>query len=399
MNDQEKAIELQNQEYINNQLKKYNLADKEIEELKEKFGHLEIKGIEDKAGYEAVQKAIQEVRPKRTDIDKMRKALNEDAQVYIKSINAEAKRLTELIEPLENDLKAKKDAIDSEKERIKKEDEEKKEKLIQQRLHTLIDQGMSFNGEYYAIGENIKLSVVDVRNMTDETFKTLFDSVVEVADKIKEAQRIKDEEAKAESDRLKAEREDFERKKAEQEKKEQEFAERELNLAKAEENAKQEKIRNRSAKVQNLGLVFDHVKQLFVYKTKDFGGLEYQKEFVLSYTDEQFESVYENAKSLITNLRNKQTEKDVLDAEAEKERIIKEENARLLEEQNKKEEEEKLAIEQMPDVEKVNTYLSNLLKFAIETKPEIKNEFMRSKFENIYNRCIELLEQKKSINL
>ena len=34
MNDQEKAIELQNQEYINNQLKKYNLADKEIEELK-----------------------------------------------------------------------------------------------------------------------------------------------------------------------------------------------------------------------------------------------------------------------------------------------------------------------------------------------------------------------------
>ncbi len=55
-------------------------------------------------GIGKVEQAHKQVMRLRIDIDSRRKSLNEGALTYQRTINAEAKRLTEEIEPIENAL-------------------------------------------------------------------------------------------------------------------------------------------------------------------------------------------------------------------------------------------------------------------------------------------------------
>jgi hypothetical protein len=57
-------------------------------------------------GYDAVKAARKDCTKIRTAIDKRRKELNEGALAYQRAINAEAKRLTELVQPIEGRLRA-----------------------------------------------------------------------------------------------------------------------------------------------------------------------------------------------------------------------------------------------------------------------------------------------------
>lgn len=136
------------QEFINSQLKKYNVTDAAIAEIRQRYGELTVHGPDDKAGYDAVKAAIADVRSIRTGIEKKRKELKDLALRYGRAVDDEAKRLTSEVSQIEERLK-------TEKERTDKEIEDKKNAAMLLRTQALIDAGFVFDGNFYYAGSVI----------------------------------------------------------------------------------------------------------------------------------------------------------------------------------------------------------------------------------------------------
>lgn len=112
------------QSVVKNELKKFNVADSLIAQMETDYYALTINGLADKEGYEQVRKARGLVRDLRGSIEDKRKELKADSLAYGRAIDAEAKRITDLIYPIEEHLVNQIKTIDDEKERIRKEKEE-----------------------------------------------------------------------------------------------------------------------------------------------------------------------------------------------------------------------------------------------------------------------------------
>lgn len=101
------------------ELQKFSVQDAAIAEMAEQYLPLKINGIEDNAGYERVHKAKMIVVKARTATEKVRKTLKADALEFGRKVDAEAKRITSLLEPIETHLASEEKRIDDEVERIK----------------------------------------------------------------------------------------------------------------------------------------------------------------------------------------------------------------------------------------------------------------------------------------
>jgi len=101
----------------------FSVTDAGIAELEAKHKGLVV-AHGDKKGYLALTQAIAEVRTARTDVEKRRKELKQDALDYGRLVDSTAKAITERLEAIETPLKQNKDLIDAENERIRKEKEE-----------------------------------------------------------------------------------------------------------------------------------------------------------------------------------------------------------------------------------------------------------------------------------
>lgn len=168
---------------IEHELKKFNLTDCAIAELKEQYMSLIVNGIDDKEGLKAVNAARKMVKGYRIDIDKRRKELNADALEYQRRINGEAKRITALIEPIENHLANEEKKIDDEIERIKIEKERVEAARFQSRVIKLTGLKFMFDGVHYCStyldtfsNEVMKVSVLALKQMMDESFNDFYDN-------------------------------------------------------------------------------------------------------------------------------------------------------------------------------------------------------------------------------
>ena len=179
------------EDVISTEIKKFNLADAKIAELKEQFKDLEISGVEDKDGYKAVSEAIKIVRTYRTGVEKVRKQIKEDYLKTGRAIDAEAKRLTALLEEIENPLKDKKQEIDDEIQAEKDRQEAEAQAKTDKRVEELEAVGIKFDGRFYSIGEDISVDIVTIKDFTDEQFSEFKNRVSAVNDKLQEAERIK----------------------------------------------------------------------------------------------------------------------------------------------------------------------------------------------------------------
>lgn len=101
----------------------FSVTDAGIAELEAKHKGLVV-AHGDKKGYLALTQAIAEVRTARTDVEKRRKELKQDALDYGRLVDSTAKAITERLEAIETPLKQNKEQIDAENERIRKEKEE-----------------------------------------------------------------------------------------------------------------------------------------------------------------------------------------------------------------------------------------------------------------------------------
>ncbi len=101
----------------------FSVTDAGIAELEAKHRGLVV-AHGDKKGYLALTQAIAEVRAARTDVEKRRKELKQDALDYGRLVDSTAKAITARLEAIELPLKDQKDEIDAEVARIKREKEE-----------------------------------------------------------------------------------------------------------------------------------------------------------------------------------------------------------------------------------------------------------------------------------
>ncbi len=246
----------------------FSVTDAGIAELEAKHRGLVV-AHGDKKGYLALTQAIAEVRTARTDVEKRRKELKQDALDYGRLVDSTAKAITERLEAIEGPLKANKEQIDAENERIRKEKEEAERLRIAgiqsliaaianapavlasantDRLRQAIEQAEAMKtsiAEYEEFAQQATETKAAVITALNDLLTARIAADEAEAARIAEQARI-DAERKAEAERLAAEqarlaaeRAEFDRQQAEA-RRQQEQAERARREAEAAEQAKRD---------------------------------------------------------------------------------------------------------------------------------------------------------------
>lgn len=155
------------------ELQKYQLTDAMIAEAKDQFLKLTIAGIDDTAGLKAVHSARMTVKNWRIDVEKARKAEKSRILEYGKALDAEARRLTDLLTPIEDHLEAEERRITEEKARLKAEREAAEaeaERKRQERIYMRI----GLLAEY---GDQIGLT--EAETLTDDEYNARLSQAME----------------------------------------------------------------------------------------------------------------------------------------------------------------------------------------------------------------------------
>lgn len=99
----------------------YSITDAEIAAIRERATGLK---PDTPKSYELVRSTIAECRSLRVAVEKRRKDLKADALEWGRVVDSEAKRITVALEEIEKPLQSAKDAVDAERERVRREKEE-----------------------------------------------------------------------------------------------------------------------------------------------------------------------------------------------------------------------------------------------------------------------------------
>ena len=204
---------------------RYPVADNVIEQLRDRYLPLRVNGIDDKAGLKAVHDARMQVRSLRVDVDKARKEMKADALAWGRKVDTEAKRLTSLLEPIEEHLTREEETVKAEIERVKRS-------RIDARINALLAVSLP--------GTMPPEKMID--GWSDEEFEISLKVATREHEKRVEEERIRQEREaaeKAELERLRAEEQA--RLKAEAERQAMERAE--LDRQRAELAAQQQALR------------------------------------------------------------------------------------------------------------------------------------------------------------
>lgn len=109
---------------VSRELKRFSVSDSAIAKMAEDYLPLKINGVDDANGLKTVHKARMVVKGLRVEVEKTRKFLKEDSVKYGRAVDAEARRITALLEPIESHLEREEEAVVIAKERARKAEEE-----------------------------------------------------------------------------------------------------------------------------------------------------------------------------------------------------------------------------------------------------------------------------------
>lgn len=110
---------------MNTEIVEYNITDSTISQLRSQYAEI--------SDIKVVTAALSHVRRLRTDVEKRRKELKEDALEWGRKVDGEAKRITALLFEIEEPLKLTKKEHDDEKERLRAE----KARIENERVDTI----------------------------------------------------------------------------------------------------------------------------------------------------------------------------------------------------------------------------------------------------------------------
>lgn len=337
------------------QLKKYNLADIGIAKMEQEFKDLVIKDKDDTEGYKKVNSAISVVRSKRLEVEAVRKDLKADSLNYGRIVDAEAKRIQELIEPIETRLKNEKQYIDDEIRKIEEEKAAKEKALIDGRKNDLFNMGMLYNPSGSLYYKEFVISEMEITVMNNQEFADYLEKVNAQIKADEEAKAIEEQKQEDERKRLLEESEKLEKQKKEQEEAQAKIDEANLKIKQENDRIQKEKdMAEFKIKAQK--------------EAKDNAEKQAKAD-----ADERLRKAKEKADAEIRKIK----------ADAEKKESDRLEQIRLDEERIAK---EKAEAELAPDREKILKYVESL-KFI--PKPDMKS----TKFKVVMNDIIGLVDK------
>lgn len=170
-----------------------SVADLVIADLKRDYMPLVVSGVNDKEGCKVVNEARKHVKKLRTGLEAERKKLKSKSLEYGRNLDAEAKRLSIQLAPIEDHLLAQEKIVTDEFARVKAAEQKAIEENHKQRIVDLIDAGAVFDGFCYQLIQGT-IDDADIWNFSDEDFET-------IVTEMKEWKKLEDEK-KAESERL-----------------------------------------------------------------------------------------------------------------------------------------------------------------------------------------------------
>ena len=209
------------EQYIQTQLERFNITNAALFELQKNYGWLAITDVNDKEGYKAVREARILVKNLRIDIEKKRKELLEDSLQYTRAVNAEAKRITSFMEPIEEALAQKEKAHLAEIEAIKKAEEEAQAKRLEARIDRLKFIGFKWDGIVYssdflnADNRPFNLNKEGIEKLSDDGFDRMMSDIRDGREKHFHAIRIEEQRKAHEALTLNSERERLAQERAE----------------------------------------------------------------------------------------------------------------------------------------------------------------------------------------
>ena len=196
------------EDVVTNTLKKFSVTGAKVAQLTADYGALKILGPDDKENFKTVSSALSEVRNLRFFVENRRKELKRPVIDMGNAIDGEAKRITNMITPLENHLKAEVD-------RTEREIEERKRAEERRRIQALQAAGFQIVGQSYVLG-GVGDFFDNIMAMDAEAFDGFLSDGKQEAERLAAERRRQEEEA-AKLRAEQAELEEFRKWKAQQE--------------------------------------------------------------------------------------------------------------------------------------------------------------------------------------
>lgn len=313
------------------QVVKFDVTESWINEFKAQ-ANIQLTTNEDTETYEVVKSLLKIAVSKRNEVEKKRKELNEDALKWQRTVNAEAKRITAMLEPIEEHLANQKSIYDEEVQR------KKKAVLIARRDELLgigfeIQNGILVNAKINATihGDTLGAMTDIAYEMEKKRWQNEMEAVIEAereAERLRQAeeQRLAEERATLERQRqeMEAQRLEFERIAKLHEQQLRELEEFKLTAKKAKTDARWNVLVRIGYHIEiNMG----YFKTMFNHVENDYFKLDVLAEM----EEDEFEEFVALKKSLY--------------------KVLSEENERVKIERMKEEEEKKKAEEEAQKVE------------------------------------------------
>jgi hypothetical protein len=197
---------------VNDGLKRVEEVKKKTEEFKKESKEISISGENDKVGYEATKNFLSKVRPARTGLENERKTCVKPFNDLVDAVNSSYKQAIAELAEIESPHKKEKEEYEEAIEKKKAEAAAEKEKIITDKINTLLSSGLEYdpNNGYYKNDSGISVTRTDIINMKDDDFSRLTERVLERKDeKAKEDELARQKEIE-EQDRIKK-RQEFEK--------------------------------------------------------------------------------------------------------------------------------------------------------------------------------------------
>lgn len=267
LDSEEMLPEVPLEKVIESALVKANVTDQVISALKEKYGSLRLKSIDDKESYLEVKEGRKEVRKVGIITEKICKKGREDAVAIQKKWLAKEKEILEKISDVEDPLNAEIEKFENEVSRKEQEEQKRKEEFYINRQSTLLKLGAGYNNGSFEL-QHISYEVELIKNSDDEQWNdTILPKYKRVYDEIEAARVEEENKRKEEMERQRKEKEAFELEQKKFREEQELFAkqQRELQQHKDEHERRQREEQERKyneEKQKRQSIINDRINQL-----------------------------------------------------------------------------------------------------------------------------------------
>lgn len=304
-------------------LQKENVTDRVIAQLKDKYGGLKLKSLDDKEGYLEIRDARKNVRSVGILAERVCKKGREDAIATQRLWLAKEKEVLEKIYAVQTPLDEEMKKYEAEQDRKQQKEQKRIEQQNMQRQQILFRLGANFIDGCFVLN-HISYDATLVKQADEDIWENTIIPKYKAQFEIIETERIAQEnKRKEEAERLKKQEEELAQKKREFEEEQRKFREQQeesdrqkrLQQMREEEqraSADRERFQQRITPILSFGVKYDDLASI---------------QDITSMPDAEWEKLYGEITPMLTKRKEEQDEK-------KRQEIAEQERHKLIEEQN-----------------------------------------------------------------